>query len=164
MQYLQLHRCFASALPTSTLERIGPSSWNGLDQPTGEVYPRTNTSHAGEQGTSMDPEELTGYYTYRSFLNQQNPVDDFNQIKFAEAEVFLLFSRDQTIGGTLSFPAAPAAQTKNFMDLSGRVLGWSPLRVHFTARGRANTAIFDYLYDYEGGVAPYLPQGKDQRL
>ena len=55
----------------------------------------------------MEPEELTGYYTYRSFLNQQNPVDDFNQIKFAEAEVFLLFSRDQTIGGTLSFPAAP---------------------------------------------------------
>ena len=36
----------------------------------------------------MDIRQLTGYYTYRSFLNNPIPVDDFNQIKFAEAELF----------------------------------------------------------------------------
>jgi hypothetical protein len=32
----------------------------------------------------MEYEELTGYYTYRSFLDNPLPVDDFNEIKFAK--------------------------------------------------------------------------------
>ena len=36
----------------------------------------------------MEAQELIGYYTYRSFLNNPLPVEDFNKIKFAEAELF----------------------------------------------------------------------------
>lgn len=33
----------------------------------------------------MKIEDLIGYFTYRSFLDRPAPVDDFNNIKFAEA-------------------------------------------------------------------------------
>jgi len=66
----------------------------------------------------MKSDELTGYYTYRSFLNRQDPVDDFNRIRFAEAELFLNVQIDGTIFGTLSFPAEPGAQEKQFMDIN----------------------------------------------
>ena len=60
----------------------------------------------------MDVRQLTGYYTYRSFLNNPIPVDDFNQIKFAEAELFLNVQTDGTITGTLSFPAQSCTSRK----------------------------------------------------
>ena len=66
----------------------------------------------------MDVRQLTGYYTYRSFLNNPMPVDDFNQIKFAEAESFLNVHTDGPITGTLSFPAQYAQAEKQFMDIT----------------------------------------------
>src|SRR5262245_53231691 len=36
-----------------------------------------------------DAAALSGYYTYRSFLNRGDPVGDFNQIRVAEAELAL---------------------------------------------------------------------------
>ena len=66
----------------------------------------------------MDIRQLTGYYTYRSFLNNPIPVDDFNQIKFAEAETFINVQTDGTITGTLSFPAQSAQAEKLFMDIT----------------------------------------------
>ena len=36
----------------------------------------------------METQELVGYYTLRNFLNDPLPVDDFNRIKFLEAEAF----------------------------------------------------------------------------
>ena len=53
----------------------------------------------------MDHHDLTGYYTYRSLLNRQEPVDDFNEIRFAEGELFLYVAPDGSIRGTLAFPA-----------------------------------------------------------
>ena len=42
----------------------------------------------------MEIEELIGYYTFRSFLNEPSTIEDFNKIKFAEAETELfLFVR-----------------------------------------------------------------------
>lgn len=35
----------------------------------------------------MGAEELTGYYTYRSYVNRPEPIDDFNKLRFAEAEL-----------------------------------------------------------------------------
>jgi hypothetical protein len=84
----------------------------------------------------MDHHDLTGYYTYRSLLNQQEPVDDFNQIRFAEGELFMYVAPDGAISGTLAFPADPFAQTKDFMDVTGRVTSWSPPTVEFEAVGR----------------------------
>lgn len=112
----------------------------------------------------MDAAEATGVYTYRSLLNQPDPVGDFNAVRFAEAEVNLLVRTDGTVGGTLAFPPAPGAPEQSFLDLSGQVLGWEPLRLRFTGTGRADTDVFDFVYDYEGEVAPTMPSGVGQRL
>jgi hypothetical protein len=112
----------------------------------------------------MDADGVTGVYTYRSLLNRPDPVGDFNAIRFAEAEVHLLVRVDGTVGGTLAFPAPPGSPQQSFLDLSGRVLDWNPVRLQFTGRGRADTDVFDFVYDYEGEVAPAMPGAVDQRL
>ena len=48
----------------------------------------------------METQELIGYYTLRNFLNDPLPVDDFNRIKFLEAELFLIVQPDGTVIGT----------------------------------------------------------------
>jgi len=101
----------------------------------------------------MKIEDLVGYYTYRSVLNRPDPVDDFNKIKFGEAELFLHIGDDGVVSGLLAFPAEPASPEKDIMDLNGSVLSWDPLRLHFVGKGRANTAIFDYEYEYDCTVA-----------
>jgi hypothetical protein len=45
--------------------------------------------------------ELSGYYTYRSFIDNHLPVEDFNRIKFFEKEIFLSVDLDGNITGTL---------------------------------------------------------------
>lgn len=65
----------------------------------------------------METHELSGYYTFRSLLNNPLPVDDFNRIKLEEAELFLIVYFDGILTGTLSFPAEPAAREKLFMDI-----------------------------------------------
>ena len=112
----------------------------------------------------MDSEELTGVYTHRSLLNRPEPVGDFNKIRFAEAEVALFVRSDGTISGTLSFPADAGSPEKAFLDLSGRVTDWNPVRLRFTGRERASTDVFDYVYDYEGEAAPMMPGAVDQTL
>lgn len=97
----------------------------------------------------MKIEDLIGNYTYRSFLDRPAPVDDFNKIKFAEAELFLHLNDDGTVTGHLAFPAEPAAAEKRFMDISGTVSAWAPLKLHFTGKGRPNTDIADYEYEYD---------------
>jgi hypothetical protein len=114
----------------------------------------------------MDVRQLTGYYTYRSFLNNPMPVDDFNQIKFAEAELFLNVQTDGTITGTLSFPAQSAQAEKLFMDItkgSIKILQ-DQFNIEFTAQGRKDTEIFEYLYDYYGSVTHTWENGINQRL
>jgi hypothetical protein len=111
----------------------------------------------------MDHQDLTGYYTYRSFLNRQEPVDDFNDIRFGEGELFLYVARDGAIRGTLAFPADPLADTKDFMDVSGRVTGWSPPTVELEGVGRAGTGIESFNYKYQGSLAPTYPDAVRQR-
>lgn len=114
----------------------------------------------------MNVRQLTGYYTYRSFLNNPIPVDDFNQIKFAEAELFLHLQTDGTITGTLSFPALSTQAEKLFMDItSGSVkILQDQFYFEFTVQGRKDTEIFDYLYDYYGSVTHTWENGINQRL
>lgn len=98
----------------------------------------------------MTPQDLTGYYTYRSFLNRPEPVDDFNAVKFAEADIFLHVDDDGTVTGSLSFPAQPDAPEKNFIDFEeGRVTSWAPFHLHFVGRGRAGSSIADFVYEYD---------------
>jgi len=59
---------------------------------------------AGHRRATMDHHDVTGYYTYRSLLNAPDPVDDLNDIRFAESELFLYVAPNGTISGTLAFP------------------------------------------------------------
>ena len=113
----------------------------------------------------MEIQELTGYYTYRSFLNLSLPVNDFNNIKHGEAELFLMVQADGTISGTLSFPAEAGAAEKLFMDIAGRVKNWSPqLTLEFKGKGRPTTSISDYQYEYLCSATPMWENGIDQRV
>lgn len=113
----------------------------------------------------MEHQELTGYYTYRSFVDNPLPVNDFNNIKSVEAELFLIIHSDGGITGAVSFPAEPGALEKLFMGITGNVKGWpSPITVEFKAQGRPNTAIFDYLYEYSCSVTRTWEKDEGQRL
>lgn len=113
----------------------------------------------------LEYQELIGYYTYRSFIDNQLPINDFNNIKIAEAELFLMLHFDGMITGTLSFPAEFGSPEKLFMDITGNVKNWmNPIILEFQARGRPNTAIFDYSYEYSGSVTHIWEKGIGQRL
>ncbi len=111
----------------------------------------------------MDHHDLTGYYTYRSLLNRQEPVDDLNEIRFAEGELFLYVAPDGAIRGMLGFPADPSADTKDFMDVTGRVTAWSPATVEFEGLGRPGTATDSFNYKYQASLAPTFPDAMQQR-
>ena len=98
--------------------------------------------------------DLSGYYTYRSFLDNPSPVNDFNKIKSQEAELFLIIQLDGTLTGTLAFPAEPGTLEKTFLDLSGSVNSLLfPIALKFRGQGRPNTTTFDLKYDYSCTVA-----------
>jgi hypothetical protein len=99
----------------------------------------------------MTIDDVIGYYTYRSFLDQ--PVGAPNDILWGEGELFLLISDEGTVTGTLALPAEAGAGQKSFMDLSGTVTAWDTLALRFVGRGRAGSAIADYEYEYDCRVA-----------
>ncbi|MFG1945403.1 hypothetical protein [Nonomuraea sp. NPDC048826] len=112
----------------------------------------------------MQAENLTGYYVYRSLLNHPGPVADFNELRFGEAELYLSVRQDRTITGTLSFPSAPGVDRKDFMDIAGEILDWSTLRFRLSGKGRPQTGIADFHYEYEGAVGHAWEAGVNQRL
>ena len=111
----------------------------------------------------MEADELTGSYTYRSFHNRPEPVDDFNRLRFGQLELRVSVQPDGTMTGALVFPAPPGMEPA-LMDVSGRVAAWSPAHVSFTGRGRPGTSIADFHYEYDGVVLRHWEAGVDQRL
>ncbi|SEG95933.1 hypothetical protein SAMN05444920_109205 [Nonomuraea solani] len=112
----------------------------------------------------MQAEDLTGYYTYRSFLNNPGLVADFNELRFGEAELYLSVQQDRTITGTLSFPSASGVDRKDFMDITGEVLDWSTVRFRLSGKGRPRTGIADFHYEYDGVLSRTWETGVGQRL
>ncbi|MGH3921836.1 MAG: hypothetical protein ACRDTT_02990 [Pseudonocardiaceae bacterium] len=111
----------------------------------------------------MDHHDLTGYYTYRSFLNRQQPAGDFNTIRFGEGELFLWVAADGSVQGTLGFPADPLANQKDFMDITGRVTGWSPPALELEGLGRPETGTEEFDYKYQTELGPTFPEADRQR-
>lgn len=113
----------------------------------------------------MDGNQLSGYYTFRSFVDNPLPVNDFNTIKFEEAELFMTIGTDGTITGNISIPALAQAQEKDFMDIDGTITNVYPeITLEFQAKGRPNTKIFDYLYKCSCSVEKSWEGGIGQRL
>lgn len=111
----------------------------------------------------MDADELSGTYTYRSFLDRPEPVDDFNRLRFAQLELRLTVESDGAITGILVFSATPGEQPLG-MDIDGSVSTWSPVRFGFSGRGRPGTPIADFHYEYDGVGLRHWETGVDQRL
>jgi hypothetical protein len=116
----------------------------------------------GEQA-GAEAGNLSGTYTYRSFLDLPQPVDSFSKLQFAQLELQLTVQPDGTVTGALVFPAAAGAQPL-IMDVSGKVSAWSPAHVNFTGKGRPGSAIADFHYEYDGGVLHHWDTGINQRL
>lgn len=114
----------------------------------------------------MDIRQLTGYYTYRSFIDNPKPVNDFNRIKFAEAELYLHVQLDGNVTGMLLFPAEPGTRDKTIMDvINGNVKNNSDqFTIKFTTQGRQNTQISDYLYSFNGIVSHSWKNNAKQRF
>lgn len=97
----------------------------------------------------MDINDLTGYYTYRSFVNDPAGPPRL----FGEGELLLFLNDQGALSGTLAFPADAGAPRKDFMDLAGTVTSWSDLALHFTGIGRAGSGIADFEYEYDCELA-----------
>ncbi|GAA2786724.1 hypothetical protein [Kitasatospora aburaviensis] len=111
----------------------------------------------------MNAVELTGTYTYRSFLNRPEPVDDFNKLRFAQLELRLQAGRDGAVSGALVFSEEPGGETIA-MDMTGQASGTSPVAFTLTGRGRPNSPIADFHYEYDGIVLRHWEAGIGQRM
>lgn len=109
----------------------------------------------------MKPHELTGTYTYRSFINREEVVDDFNKIQFAEAELTLFAASDGSVTGLLSWPTKDDDSERAYMDISGRIATAEPFLVQFDGIGRKGSNIADYHYRYELALAARWPETID---
>jgi hypothetical protein len=111
----------------------------------------------------MGAEELTGNYTYRSYRDVPEPVQSFNDLRFAQLALQLAVRPDGTATGTLIFPA-PAGVEPPTMDISGRVSAGAPVQVRLTGKGHPGTSTADFHYEYDGVVLRHWETGIDQRL
>ncbi|MFE1441901.1 hypothetical protein [Streptomyces sp. NPDC058739] len=111
----------------------------------------------------MNAAELTGTYTYRSFLNRQEMVEDFNKLRFAQLELRLATDPAGAISGELVFPGSSGSEPLA-MDIVGRVSASSPLAFTVTGKGRTGTPIADFHYEYDGFVLRNWESGVSQRM
>lgn len=68
----------------------------------------------------MAGQELTGNYTYRSYLDLPEPVDDFNRLRFAELDLRLSVDSEGIITGALVLSDSPGAEPLT-MEINGQV-------------------------------------------
>lgn len=101
----------------------------------------------------MEPYELSGTYTYRSFINEAEIVDDFGKLQFAETELTLFAALGGTVTGILSWPTKDDDSERAGMDIEGQIISREPLLVRLEGLGRKGSAIEDYSYQYEFTLA-----------
>ncbi|MEU6537886.1 hypothetical protein [Streptomyces sp. NPDC047000] len=109
----------------------------------------------------MDTADLAGTYTYRSFLDLPDPVDDFNRLRFAQLELRLSVEPGGAISGALVFSDTPDGFLG--MDITGKATNGSLVHFTLTGRGQPDTPISDFHYEYDGVLLPHWPTGVDQR-
>lgn len=108
--------------------------------------------------------ELTGTYTYRSYQNLPQFVDDFNSLRFAQLELRLEVTDDGAVTGELVFPSANPAAEPGRMDVTGKAGSAGDLtRIALSGRGRPGSSTAAFQYDYDGVLLPDWSAGVDQR-
>lgn len=110
----------------------------------------------------MQATDITGTYTYRSFLDRPEPVDDFNDLRFAQLELRLTATAAGQVGGLLVFPAS-VGEEPLMMEMVGQADG-TPLTITLTGKGVPGTPIEDFHYEYDGVALRHWPTGVGQRM
>jgi hypothetical protein len=109
--------------------------------------------------------DLAGQWTYRSFLNNPDPVGDD-----AQAALALIFGEGvltiETASPEAGFKASLSFGGDAVMDLVGTMAaasGTIPAVIAANGSGRTGSPIADFRYDYLFYPAPDWPDGIDQR-
>src|SRR3954464_6829717 len=111
----------------------------------------------------MSSEILNGVWTYRSFFNNPEQIDDFNKLKFGQGEmVFEAASDPGTLRGQLAFRSSPPKREDPRLTLVGSMQAGTPFTVSFQGRGVKGTSADGWVYDYVGYFIPKWPNGTDQ--
>ncbi len=107
---------------------------------------------------------LAGVWTYRSFLNNPDPVDDFNKLRFGQGELFFEPSLTEgSISGQLAFRSDPPTKADARLKLAGAVQTGNPFSVRFQGTGVEDTDAKGWVYDYTGYFVPEWPAGQGQK-
>ncbi len=104
----------------------------------------------------MRNSDFAGTWTYRSLHNTAEPVDSFDDLRLAQAELTLQAVGPDLLSGRLSFG-------DDYLDMSGTVQDADPPTVRLRATGVQGTATAGWIYDYVGYLAPSWPEGDAQR-
>ena len=98
---------------------------------------------------------LSGVWTYRSFRNIGEAVEDFNELKVWEAELFLhCIEGTYRLQGHLGERPAVVKGGEPFLNVVGEVFPGVPDRVRWRATGHPDTAFAGWIYDYEAVLNP----------
>jgi len=113
----------------------------------------------------MNKEFLSGVWTYRSFLNKEEEVDDFNAIRFGQCEMtFEKMGRGpEQLRGQLAFRSDPVQQDDPRLTLLGSIQAGTPDLVRFEGRGVPGTAADGWIYNYIAYFVPFWPDGVHQK-
>jgi hypothetical protein len=101
------------------------------------------------------PNDVTGAWHYRSFLNEPKQVPDLNKILFGEGDLILEESPTGTISGTGDFGDGDTMSFRGSVNHGN----WITVRIQGVGTGPNNK---DWLYDYVGVVIPPWPNGTNQ--
>jgi hypothetical protein len=104
----------------------------------------------------MPENPFAGTWTYRSFHNNPEPVDSFDAIRFAQAELTLVENGLNLLSGRLSFGDA-------YINVTGTVQCAEPPTIRLRAIGVEDTSTAGWIYDYIGHLAPSWPDADAQR-
>jgi hypothetical protein len=113
----------------------------------------------------MAEQDLTGYYSYRSFVYNPFSATDPNDIEYVEAELFLIIHDYATASGMISFLQEAGGSERLFVNITGRVNNVSSLvLLELIGNGRENTSISNYSYEFSCSVSHIWEEGSGYRL
>ncbi|WP_434750734.1 hypothetical protein [Paenibacillus amylolyticus] len=108
--------------------------------------------------------QIHGVWTYRSFFNITEHVEDFNELRFGQGElVFEIANEQGDLRGQLAFRSAPPRQDDARLSLFGSMENGTPVRIRFQGEGIEETAASGWVYDYVGYLVPNWLDGVNQR-
>ena len=111
----------------------------------------------------MDQHDLTGYYTYRSLLNEPGPTDDFyaGPVRPGRAVLVGRARRSDPRHAGLPRGLAGAGEGRHGRHRAGHLQ--SPVTVELDGVGRPGTGTADFDYRYQAALASTFSQAVAQR-